>query len=44
MRRWLIAAWFIPATAINVLIWALIPCEWNQPYQGIMKGSDKCRQ
>ena len=41
MRYWLI--WFpfalvvyIPATAINGLLWQYIPCEWHRPYGKLM--------
>jgi hypothetical protein len=29
----LLAVWFIPFTAVNVLMWRWIPCDWHRPYR-----------
>lgn len=28
---------FIPATAVNRLLWAVVPCEWHRPYRKVKR-------
>lgn len=27
------ALWLLPFTAVNAVVWRLVPCDWSQPYR-----------